>query len=392
MRERSILLLHPSDEAYGADRALLRAAVGLRDRGWLVRILLADDQPPGWVTEQARAAGIPVGRGPLAPARRRYFGLRQLPAYCRRLLKARRWVRQEVDSFEPSVVMVNTSSLLVGGFIGRPHGIRLVWYIHEIVIEPKLMSWVFRFMPSLTGDLVLAVSQSARHHLTPFRFRRSKVVTLWNAIEPWPQGPPGRQQPPLVAFVGRLNRWKGYEVLVEAAALLADELPDLRFAIAGFPPSGEEWRTEALRQEVERLGLTDRFELPGFVADGRAVFERATIAVVPSVWPEPFGLVTLEAMWAGTPVIASAHGGSLEIVKAGKSGLLVPAGDPYALAGAIRRLMLDPALRRKVAEAGRRRASEEFSPERLQEKLDEALTRLLRGGPRTASDAARPAQ
>ena len=90
--------------------------------------------------------------------------------------------------------------------------------------------------------------------------------------------------------------------------------------------------------------------------------------------------------------IASAQGGSLEIVKAGKSGLLVPAGDPYALAGAIRRLMLDPALRRKVAEAGRRRASEEFSPERLLEKLDEALTRLLQDGPRTASDATRPAQ
>ncbi len=392
VRERSILLLHPTDEPYGSDRSLLRAAVGLHERGWRVRILVSDDQRPGWLTEQAAAAGIPVGHGPLAPARRRYFGLRQLPAYCRRLLKARRWVRQEVDSFEPSVVMVNTSSLLVGGFIGRPHGIRLVWYVHEIVTEPKLMSWVFRLMPSLTGDLVLAVSHSARRHLTPFRFRRSKVVTLWNAIEPRPQGPPGRQQPPLVAFVGRLNRWKGYEVLVEAAALLADELPDVRFAIAGDPPAGEEWRTDALKAEVERLGLIDRFELLGFVKDGAAVFERATIAVVPSTWPEPFGSVTLEAMWAGTPVIASAHGGSLEIVKAGKSGLLVPAGDPYALAGAIRRLMLDPALRRRVAEAGRRRALEEFSPERLQEKLDEALTRLLQDGPRTASDAARPAQ
>jgi len=392
VRERSILLLHPSDEPYGADRALLRAAVGLRDRGWLVRILLADDQPPGWVTEQARAAGISLGRGPLAPARRRYLKPGRLLAYLRQLLEARRWIRREIDLFEPSVVLVNTSALLVGGILGRPRGVRLVWYVHEIVVDPPLASWLFRLVPLISSDLVLAVSEATRRHLTPFGLGRSKVAVLWNAIDARPARREPRQEPPLVAFVGRLNRWKGYEVLVEAAALLADELPDLRFAIAGSPPSGEEWRTEALRREIERLGLTNRFELPGFVDDGRAVFERATIAVVPSTWPEPFGSVTLEAMWAGTPVIASAHGGSLEIVKAGKSGLLVPAGDPYALAGAIRRLMLDPALRRRLAEAGRRRALEEFSPERLQEKLDEVLTRLLQDGPRTASDATRPAQ
>jgi len=57
--------------------------------------------------------------------------------------------------------------------IGRPKGHSLVWHIHEIVVEPVLASWIFRLMPSLTGDLVLAVSKSARLHLTPFRFRRS---------------------------------------------------------------------------------------------------------------------------------------------------------------------------------------------------------------------------
>jgi glycosyltransferase involved in cell wall biosynthesis len=392
MRERSILLLHPSDEAYGSDRTLLRNAVRLHQRGWRVRILVSDDQPPGWLTEQARAAGIPVGRGPLAPARRLYLSIGQLVAYWWRLLEARRWIRQEVDSFEPSVVLVDTSALLVGGLIGRPKGIRLVWHIHEIVVEPVLASWIFRLMPSLTGDLVLAVSKSARLHLTPFRFRRSRVVTLWNYIGPRPRRSPVRQQPPLVACVGRLNRWKGYEVLVAAAALLADELPDLRFAIVGSAPPGEEWRTDALRREVERLGLTDRFELTGFVDDGPSVFERATIAVVPSVWPEPFGLVTLEAMRAGTPVIATAHGGSREIVQAGKSGLLVPPGDPYALAGAIRRLMLDPELRDRLSEGGLRRVSEGFSPERLQERLDRVLTGILQDGPPGAPDAVRLAR
>jgi glycosyltransferase involved in cell wall biosynthesis len=377
IRERSILLLHPSDEAYGADRALLRAAVGLRDRGWRVRLLLADDQPPGWVTEQARAAGIPLSRGPLAPARRRYTKPGQLLAYLRQLLEARRRIRREIDSFQPSVVLVNTSALLVGGILGRPRGVRLVWYVHEIVVDPPLASWLFRLVPLISGDLVLAVSKAARRHLTPFGLGRSKVVVLWNAIDPRPIRPKPRRGPPLVAFVGRLNRWKGYEVLVEAAALLADERPEVRFAIVGDPPSGEEWRTEALRQEVERLGLTDRFELPGFVADGRAIFERATIAVVPSTWPEPCGGVILEAMWAGTPVIATAHGGSPEILEDGDSGVLIPPRDAYALAGAIRRLLSDAPLRERIAVAGQHRAHEVFSSERSQERLNQILTGFL---------------
>jgi glycosyltransferase involved in cell wall biosynthesis len=377
MRERGVLFLHPTDEAYGADRSLLLVAVGLHCRGWRVRIAVSDDQKPGWLTEQARAAGITVERAPLAPARRRYLSLRQMPGYVRKLITARRWIRREIEAFRPSVVVVNTSALPVGGIIGRPRGVRVVWYVHEIVVDPILASWMFRLVPLLTSDLILTVSDAARRHITPFRIRRARVVALWNAVEPRPAVERTPVQPPMVAFVGRLNRWKGYEVLVEAAALLADELPDVRFTIAGAPPMGEEWRTEALLRHIERLNLRDRFDLPGFVEDGWSVFARSTIVVVPSVWPEPFGLVTLEAMASGTAVVATAHGGSMEIIESGKSGLLIPPGDPWALAGAVRRLLLDDELRERLAASGRRRVEQVFSPDRLQDKLDVLLTGML---------------
>ena len=94
-------------------------------------------------------------------------------------------------------------------------------------------------------------------------------------------------------------------------------------------------------------------------------------------------------MRAGAPVIATAHGGSPEILQAGKFGVLIPPGDAFALAGAIRRLMADPALRMRMGEMGRRRVQEVFSAERSLERLDEVLTGLLRDDPRSAGEAVR---
>jgi glycosyltransferase involved in cell wall biosynthesis len=92
-----------------------------------------------------------------------------------------------------------------------------------------------------------------------------------------------------------------------------------------------------------------------------AAWAGCSIAVVPSVWPEPFGTVAIEAMAAGRPVVASAVGGLREVVVHGETGLHVPAADPPALAEALGELLADPARRLRMGEAGRRRAQENFS-------------------------------
>ena len=83
-----ILFLHPSDEQYGADRVLRAAVTGMRDRGHAVRVLVADDSSPGWLSERLAADGIEVRRGPLAPARRRYLTLWGLPGFVADLWRA----------------------------------------------------------------------------------------------------------------------------------------------------------------------------------------------------------------------------------------------------------------------------------------------------------------
>ena len=361
MTDRAVLFVHPSDEAYGADRVLLQMAVGLRSRGWRIRVLLSDDLAPGWLSARLTEESIAFARGPLAPARRRYMRIRGLVGYFRSLRRARTWIRSEASSFNANVIHVNTSALLVGAIIGRPDDARVIWHVHELVVQPRIASWVFRLAPSLTASRVIAISRAVRDHVSPRGLGRSKVTTVWNGIEARPVVPLNEHDPPVVAFVGRINRWKGVEVFIAAIPRVAAAFPEVRFLIAGDPPAGEEWRTPALREAVARLRLGNRVEILGFEENVPGLLERVSILVVPSIWPEPFGLVTLEAMRAGRAVVATTHGGALDLIESGESGLLVAPGDPGALGDAIERLLANPALRERLGEAAHRRAETMFS-------------------------------
>jgi glycosyltransferase involved in cell wall biosynthesis len=253
----------------------------------------------------------------------------------------------------------------VGAVLGRPDGVHLVWHIHEIVIRPRILSWVFRLAPTLMADHVIAISRAVRDHVSPGGFGRGKVTVVWNGIEDHPAAPIDGGAAPVVAFIGRLNRWKGYDVFVDAIAQIASTFPEARFMVAGDPPPGEEWRTTALADRLSRLGIADRVEIVGFESDVPALLERVAVVVTPSKWPEPFGLVTLEAMRAGRAVIATAHGGALDLITPGTSGLLVPPGDSAALAAAMAALLDDPALRTRLGTAARRRAQTHFSDDRF---------------------------
>jgi glycosyltransferase involved in cell wall biosynthesis len=162
--------------------------------------------------------------------------------------------------------------------------------------------------------------------------------------------------PPTVVCVGRLNRWKGQDVLVKALALLRDQGRYLRCRLVGgaFATDGD---VEAsLVDLIEGLGLREQVQLMGDVADASVFMATADIAVVPSKIAEPFGKVVIEAMALGRPVVATAAGGPLEVIGNGKDGLLVPPDDEVALAAALSRLLDNPSWARSLGEAARLRA------------------------------------
>lgn len=167
----------------------------------------------------------------------------------------------------------------------------------------------------------------------------------------------------VLGLMARIEPWKGQRDLLAALAILRSRTPHLlrlRCLIAGEPELDGGWYLEELKQRTVELGLGDVVRFVG--RQSPPAFHAALdVLIHTSVQPEPFGRVLIEGMAAGLPIVATNNGGVPEIVLDEQTGLLVPPGNPGALAAAVERLLGDEALRRRLGEAGRRRAGDVFS-------------------------------
>jgi len=181
---------------------------------------------------------------------------------------------------------------------------------------------------------------------------------------------------PYLLFVGRLASNKGLLDLAQAFATLAASDAAAQLVVVG-EDGGQRANLEA---KVRELGVAGRVHLLGHVDDEAllaAAYRDARLTVLPSEY-EAFGLVLLESLAAGTPVVASRVGGIPEVVDDGKAGLLVPPKSPSALAEAIGRLWTDPGLARRLGEYGRDQVVPRFRWDALADRLD-ALYREVTG-------------
>ena len=182
--------------------------------------------------------------------------------------------------------------------------------------------------------------------------------------------------PPVIVHPARLLPWKGVHVTVQALGILRDNgvpaqlvLTDTQ-RIADWDRELDGYRS-SIKAQISALDLGDRVELRDVsYAEMPALYTSADVVVYPSIAPEPFGLVPVEAMAAGKPVIATRTGGIPESVLDGETGLLVAPNCPDALADALQHLFADPPLSRRMGKAGRRRVLAHFDLHRYLDTLD----------------------
>jgi glycosyltransferase involved in cell wall biosynthesis len=177
----------------------------------------------------------------------------------------------------------------------------------------------------------------------------------------------------VIAQAGRLEALKGHAVLLDALGTLRDEPSWVLWEIGGVQRPLEEPYLASLQSQAARLGIADRVRFVGQRTDVPRLLAAADLKCQPNTGPESFGLVFVEALAAGLPVVSTRIGGVIEIVD-DSCGVLVPPGDVRALAAALRELITDPARRVALSTAAPGRARRLCDPSRQLHALHRALT------------------
>lgn len=216
-------------------------------------------------------------------------------------------------------------------------------------------------------DAVVCVSQAQAEKVRQAWVPGRLVHVIRNAVGPEAFAPPdpayrdrlyslfADRPHRLVGAAGRLSPEKGFERLVEAAAKVVGQQPEVGFVVFGAGPLRHQ-----LERQIAELGLQQRFLLPGFRQNLAGYLPHFDVAVLPS-YTEGLPVVLLEFLAAGVPAVATAVGGTPEVLEEGQSGYLVPAGDPFAMAERILDLMRDEPLRLAMGQRGQQRVRSEFT-------------------------------
>jgi glycosyltransferase involved in cell wall biosynthesis len=229
--------------------------------------------------------------------------------------------------------------------------------------------WLKRITSRRLAGQVAVSAHTADAIATEAGLARKKMLVVRNGVAEPPAGRadlgPAR---PIVGGVGRLDRQKGFDVLIDAIATL----PGVSAVVAGDGPE-----RDTLVGYARDRSVTDRFSFVPWTAEIGPLLRSLDVFVLPSRY-EGLPLVVLEAMAAGAPVVAADVGAVSEAVVSGENGLLVPAGDAPALAAGIRRLLDDEPMRERLAAQARETWRSRFTAERMQQGYVDLFTRLVR--------------
>ncbi len=322
--------------------------------------------------ERMRAAGFTLHS--LSPSK-------YLPLYLPRL-----WQLLRRGQFSILHCHLGASNILakpLGRWVGIPAILSHDHTNDRLRIENR---WVFRLDQWANGfaDAFAAVSESCRNFLIQAEGIPAEKITLVpNAIDAahYCPGACGRNeararfglspQDLVLAGVGRLNPQKNFALLLEVAAELASDFPQLRLVLAGNGPEEAD-----LRRRAAELGLTKRVVFLGLVEDSRTVYAAADLLVMPSRF-EGLPMTLLEALASELPVVASALDGIAEVIESGRNGILVPEGDRDGFVCAIRAALSAPEKRQAMGQAGRKTILQHYSAARMAAQIEHLYDQLL---------------
>lgn len=372
---KNILYIHQSAELYGSDKTLLYLVAGIKQKGFNPIVVLPFKGP---LTDELKRNGIEIIEAPVLKISRKMFSVGNLLSMPFQVLSAFKTINKQLNGRKVDLVHSNTLAVLIGALYAKRFGIRHLWHVHEIIEHPKFISDLYPKIVHYFSDIVVFNSKATQDFMVnkkPVMASKSKVVLNgFDRTEPitsseeisWIRKQFFKANPEdlVIALVGRISRWKGQQLLLNAFNALQRNHSNVKLAFVGSAPPNQENFQQDLEAKINTFGLQEKVSITPFQNNIWKIWDSIDIATVPSTEPEPFGLVAIEAMLAAKPVVGANHGGLTEIIIDNETGYFFTPNDEHQLTQKLALLAENLSLRQTIGKKGSVRAKTDFSLQR----------------------------
>tara|TARA_R110002051_G_scaffold258990_1_gene318327 strand:+ start:5635 stop:6795 length:1161 start_codon:yes stop_codon:yes gene_type:complete len=370
---KNILFIHQSADLYGSDKTLLYLVESIKNE--FNPIVVVPEVGP--LTEELKKINVEVLIIPVIKVSRQLLTSLEFFTIPYQIFNAVKILKKKLNNRKIDIIHSNTIAVFLGAFYSKIYKIKHVWHVHEIIQHPKIVANSYPFLVNIFADFVIFNSLASAEQLykgKPKLKEKSKIIyngldrnVSFSSIEEKTESRKKifqsiDESSILLGLVGRINRHKGQHLLLNVFGQLKKEgIDNIYLLFLGSTIKTQTFFLDVLQNEIKKKQLENVVTIVDFQKEIWKYYDAMDIVLVPTIDPEPFGLVAVEGMLSKKPVIAANHGGLKEIVIHHKTGLLFEPNSALDLKKSILEIIQNKKLIELFGSEGEERAKNKFS-------------------------------
>ena len=399
-----ILFLHGSSDLYGASKIFLQTIKIVQQKGHNCIVVLSSEGP---LVSELKSLGVQVEIVNLGILRRKYFTPIGLVNRLHKWFHASIFIQKIISEQKIELVYSNTAAVLIGGWAVSRYNKKYIlnkevdnteakvlhlWHLHEIISSPIYLHHFIKWCLVHWSDKIIVVSEAVQEHWLngnkgnqkklPKNSLSSKMNLIYNGIEPL-----AKSQKPnyrvkyaipsdalVIGMAGRIHYLKGQEYFLQIAKCLLENT-SIYFIITGDPYPGQENLLTDMKAFIKEHQLEKQVIYTGYEAEMDCFYSAINILLLPSILPDSFPTVVLEAMQFGLPVVATEQGGAMEMIIADETGIFIPILDAVEAAKKIKTILPEDK-RKQMGAKGKERVAANYSAKAFEDNLVHLINNL----------------
>jgi glycosyltransferase involved in cell wall biosynthesis len=376
-KKKNILLLHSSNDLYGASKIFLQLIDLLTKNGFDIHVIIPEK---GMLDDFLIKKDIKIVYHELGVLRKKYLNPIGLINRFTTNIKSINFLSNYIKDHSIDLVYTNTSTILCGGIAAKKNRVPSLFHVHEIPTGNKLYEFLSGKTINRYSSIVLTVSNSVKKHWLQY-IDDKKIARIYNGIVFKKTNSLIKLKRDrddfVITSVARIIPYKGHEYLIDIANELIKKSTKFKFLIVGDTLSSYLSYEKSVKQKVKDLGLQNQIKFLGFREDVSSILKQSDLFIHPAIAPDPFPTVLFESLHNDLPSLATNLGGAIEILDNGNNGLLIPYNDPKKAADLIYEYCSNNKLQKKHLENSKKNFKINFSPESFNKNILKEVNNLL---------------